>query len=123
MKTKYWLLLFVIVALGIRLLLLSLHQTVEIDGAYYIRMGQNFFAGQGLVDIEGRVNTVFMPVYPVLIGLVDRVLDNGELSARLLSVIFGALLCLPVYRLGALLYGKRVGLLAAAMIVVYPALT
>ncbi|MDO8555705.1 MAG: glycosyltransferase family 39 protein [Nanoarchaeota archaeon] len=122
MKTRYWLLLLVVVALGIRLLLLSTQHTVEIDGAYYVRMGQNLFAGRGLVDIEGHVNTVFMPLYPILIGSVDLLIHDGELSARLLSILFGVLLIFPVFLLGKDLYGRIAGLLAAGMVAIYPAL-
>ncbi|HLC55047.1 MAG TPA: glycosyltransferase family 39 protein [Candidatus Nanoarchaeia archaeon] len=122
MQSSKWVWILVGIALVIRLLMLTLHQAVEIDGAYYIAMGENFIHGNGLKDIEGNVNTVFMPLYPILVGIISFLIKNGEMAARLISVIFGALLVLPVYGLAKRFYNEKIALLAALIIAVYPAL-
>src|SRR3989344_6043335 len=122
MQSSKWAWILVGIALVIRLLMLTLHQAVEIDGAYYIAMGENFIHGNGLKDIEGNVNTVFMPLYPILVGIISFLIKNGEMAARLISVIFGALLVLPVYGLAKRFYNEKIALLAALIIAVYPAL-
>ncbi len=118
-----WVWILVGIALVLRLLLLTFHETVEIDGVYYITMGKNFIQGNGLRDIEGNINTVFMPLYPIFTGVVSLIVSNGELAARLISIIFGALLILPVYGLARRIYDQKVALIAAAITAVYPALT
>src|SRR3989344_625379 len=122
MKYRYlWLL--IVAAFLLRLVLAFSHQSIEIDGVYYARMGENLWSGHGLVDVEGRVNTVFMALYPVLLGLVNLVVGNLEFAARFVAVVFGALLIIPVFFIARRLFSEKVAWFAAGLTVVYPALS
>ncbi len=118
-----WIWVLFAVALVLRLSMLSLHQAVEIDGVYYISMGENFIHGNSLTDIEGNINTTFMPFYPILIGVLSFLIKNGELAARLISVIFGALLVFPVYALARKFYNEKIALISSIIAAFYPALS
>ncbi|MEK6904641.1 MAG: glycosyltransferase family 39 protein [Nanoarchaeota archaeon] len=121
MKSKKIFWIFAL-ALVIRILMIGLHETIEIDGVYYSRLGYNLINGGGYIDVEGNVNTVFTPLYPILIGIFDLVFGNLEFTARIISVIFGALLIFPVYMLARRLYNEKVALVSALITAVYPAL-
>ena len=109
-------------ALVLRLLMLNLHSVIETDGTYYVRMADNLFSGKGLVDIENQFQTSLTPFYPVMIGLFNLIINNGELSARLVSILFGALLIFPVYFIARRLFSKKTALITALVMSVYPAL-
>lgn len=122
MKFNKLLWIFVL-ALLVRIFMLGMHDTIEIDGVYYATIGKNLVEGNGYIDIEGNVNTVFTPLYPILIGVSNLILNNLELSARIIAAIFGALLVFPVYLLAKRFYNKRTALISAIIISIYPALT
>lgn len=108
-------------ALILRLLMLNLHSVIETDGTYYVRMAENLFSGHGLVDIENQFQTSLAPFYPIMIGFFNLFAD-GELAARLVSILFGALLIFPVYFIARRLFSRKTALITALVVSVYPAL-
>ena len=110
-------------ALVLRLLMLNLHSVIETDGTYYVRMAENLFSSKGLIDIENQFQTSLTPFYPIMIGVFRFFTSNGELAARLVSILFGALLIFPIYFIGKRLFNKKTALISSLVISVYPALT
>jgi hypothetical protein len=59
-------------------------------------------------------------VYPILIYLVDLLVENPILSGQLVSLFFGCLLIVPIYLLTKEMMGARAGLIAAFLAAVHP---
>ena len=84
------------------------------------------YAGQAAAIAGDPALKGIFPVFrahPLLFQFVLAVLFRGgsrDLVARLLAVVFGLATVYLVYRLGSLLYGQAVGLLAAALLAVCP---
>ena len=124
-KTRIGLLLLLIflLALGLRIWALSCYRFVGadggIDGVVMAVSGKNLFSGEGLV-FQDRPQTIHSPAFPVLAGLFWVITGNLELGGQLVSVIFGALLVLPVFWAGKILFNERTGLYAALLTAVLP---
>lgn len=83
------------------------------DMIHYIDVAKNLGSGH-LLDAIGPMAP---PLYPLLIQAGYLVIGDYDLSARLISVIFGGLLVYPVFRLADLIYGRATAVLAGAFIV------
>jgi hypothetical protein len=91
------------------------------DEPSWIEIGRQL--GRPVVRFSAlRSNLIFYPpVYPYFVGALFRAF--GTMKAVLWAqVVLGALLVPAVGRVGALAFGRRVGLLAAAATAVYPEL-
>jgi hypothetical protein len=95
-------------------------------GALGFNSDEAVYAGQAAAIAGDPALKGIFPVFrahPLLYQFVLAVLFRGgsrDLVARLLAVAFGLATIYLVYRLGSLLYGQAVGLLAAALIAVCP---
>ena len=124
LKNKSFLivLIILIVALGLRLYLLQSHKILETDSPAYIRLGQNLIAGKGYIDNEGYKNLWFPPLYPILIGISSLITNNLELASRLISILFGVLLIIPVFLFVKRFYNEKSAYLASILTAIYPVL-
>ncbi len=118
-KEVYWIILIVIIAFLVRILFFSLHNTVELDGAYYISLGKNLIENGLYRDLENNLNTNLTPGMPIAIGLVNLIFKDGVLSARLVSAIFGALLIIPVYLFTKRIYSRKEAIISAILTMAY----
>ena len=124
---RLWLLLAIIVAAGfaIRLAAWSYWQTgaIESEGAEYARIAENLLNGVGYVGMAhpgAQLN--FNPLFSLLIAVASLVTHNYELAGRVVALIMGALLPLPVFGIGSRLFTWRVGFVAAILTVLHPLL-
>jgi len=123
MKTNWKLLIIFVIALILRLILVGLHKVIEEDGIIFATAAKNLILGNGLLDLELKAaSNAITPFYSIFIGLGYLILKNAELSGRLISAIFGALLIVPVYLLAKEIYNKKIGLIAAFLTAIYPVL-
>ena len=97
----------VILALLVRIPFLLMHQIVESDGAEFLTIGKNLVSGKGYLGLNGKPDLVFPPLYPLVSGLMWLVIGELELSGRLVSLIFGALLVVPIFYFAKKLYGEK----------------
>jgi 4-amino-4-deoxy-L-arabinose transferase-like glycosyltransferase len=111
-KRKYLLALLVFSFL-IRIPLLIYPEVIHVDGVLYVRHARQILAWDWSV---GRTH----PFYPSLIALFHFLAPTDEIAGIWVSVIFGALLILPVFYLGKALFDERVGILAALIASVHP---
>jgi 4-amino-4-deoxy-L-arabinose transferase-like glycosyltransferase len=81
----------------------------------YFRRAVRFARGQPSADPAGRAPGVI-----VLYGSVFRVFHPWVYLAKATNVVLSSLLVLPVYALGRSLGDRRVGLLAALLVALYP---
>jgi len=91
------------------------------DSVTYILLARNLFTGLGYTEF-GLPHTVHHPFYPIMIGLVWKLVGDLALSAKLVSCISGILLVIPVYFFSSSIFGRRTGILAGMMTALSPIL-
>ena len=121
-REHLWLLLAVIGALALRLFLASLPRVIRWDEPDYLWLGKSLLTGKGYT-IAGVPELHYTPLFPVLAGAVYLLSGNPELGSSFWYVLSGALLVLPVYFLARRIYGRRVALLSAVLVGIFPGLS
>ncbi len=91
------------------------------DEACYIWLAQSLFGGQGYTYYAGTPELHFPPLFPLVLGLLNFIVRDWEAVTRAAYVACGALLPLPVYFLGKLMYSRRAGLISAMLTALMPA--
>jgi 4-amino-4-deoxy-L-arabinose transferase-like glycosyltransferase len=124
---RLWLLLCIIVAasFAVRVAAWAYWQTgaIESEGAEYARIAENLRNGVGYVGLAHPGTQLnFNPLFPLLIAGTSFVTHNYELAGRLVALMMGALLPLPVFGIGSRLFNWRVGLIPATLTVLHPLL-
>jgi 4-amino-4-deoxy-L-arabinose transferase-like glycosyltransferase len=113
--------LFALVAVAIAVRLWAAHHVHVVSNdaaAVYLYQAQEILRGNWR---EGMGST-FPPGYPLLISLAALLPLELDEAGKLVSVLCGGLLVLPVFALGLRLYGRREAWIAAALAVVDPLL-
>jgi len=70
----------------------------------------------------GGPETIFPPLFPILIGAVSVVTGDTETAGRLISMATGALLPVPMFLLTGMVFERRAALAAASIVAVSPML-
>jgi 4-amino-4-deoxy-L-arabinose transferase-like glycosyltransferase len=118
-----------IVALGLRTLYALI--VVEIDpvmsgdplmgdAASYDRIARSLMAGTGYSEVPGEPTAFWPPAYPAFLAGLYSAFGYNLTIARVINGIFGALVPVVIFLLGARLFDRRVGLIAAIGAVFYP---
>jgi 4-amino-4-deoxy-L-arabinose transferase-like glycosyltransferase len=118
-KEIFWIMLIVVIAFLIRFSFFSLHQVVELDGAYYISLGENLVEKGSYSDMENNLNTNLTPGMPIAVGLLNLLIKDGVLSSRLINAIFGSLLIIPVYLFTKRIFNRKEAYIAAILTASY----
>lgn len=96
---------------------------IDSEGAEYARIAQNLLAGVGYVGIATEGPQLFFPpLFPYLIAALSYVTGDAESAGRLVSVVMGSLIVVPVYLIARRMYGERIAIAAAALVGVHPLL-
>ena len=111
-RTNVLFLAILITAVAARLLFLADH-SLWVDELISLK-----YAHLSLSELlaEIAVNDNHPPLYYALLHFWVQVFGDSEFSLRSLSAVFGVLTVAFVYKLGVLLYGERVGLVATAVL-------
>src|SRR6266851_8063644 len=122
-----WLLLALMVAasFAVRVAAWAHWQTgaIESEGAEYARIAENLRNGVGYVGlVTPGSELLFNPLFPLLIAGTSFVTHNYELAGRLVALIMGGLLPLPVFGIASRLFNRRVGFIAAILALLHPLL-
>lgn len=97
--------------------------TIESEGAEYARIAENLRSGVGYVGLVTQgAQLIFNPLFPLLIAGTSFITHDYELAGRLVALIMGALLPLPVFGITSRLFSRRVGLIAAMLTLLHPLL-
>ncbi|MDI6903110.1 MAG: glycosyltransferase family 39 protein [Methanocellales archaeon] len=123
-KSELFMLLgLTLLAFIVRMYFLGLQQVI-MDDVEYAVLGKNMISGKGYVGISDIHNTnplfypiLIAPFYPLMIGIFSLIIKDLELAGRLVSLMFGVLLVIPVYFLARNFYNKKVGYIASIFIV------
>ncbi len=114
-STAILLLGMVLLALLIRLIM-SRDQPLPQDGIFYALLGKQLITGH---FVKG-LSAYWPPLYPALIGVFSLAFRDLEVAGKLVSVVTGSLLVIPVYFLSLDLYGKKSAFWAALLVGISP---
>jgi 4-amino-4-deoxy-L-arabinose transferase-like glycosyltransferase len=112
-KTWHILIVILFIAFALRLILVFQPEVIHYDGMEYIRHAKETLAGNWTAGASG-------PVYPAFIAFAYVFTKNFELAGIWVSVIFGALLVIPVFYLGKEIFNERVGVVSGLVAAVHP---
>ena len=121
------LLLAIIVALSFMIRLAAWNYfgtgTIKSEGAEYAKIAENLRSGAGFVGLVVPGPQIhFPPLYPLLIAAASFLTGDYESAGRLVSLILGALLPLPVFGIAARLFNRTVAVIAAILSLSHPLL-
>ncbi len=112
-----------LLALGLRLLLvLTQDRTVWGDEPAYLDLARNFLSGRGYTHYAGLADVLLPPGYPLLVGLVDGLVQDRMLASSIWFLVGGTAALLPLFLLGRAVYDSRSALLAGLLFAVSPVL-
>lgn len=121
------------VALGLRVLYMLNQAGMAIpvrspDTFLYDMIPRHLLAGKGyigenyLIVQKGKPTAFYGPVYPLFVAAIYRLFGYSFRYIQIAQILVSLLTCYVVFKVGELLYGKRAGLMAAALFAVYPEL-
>lgn len=119
MKERKIIFLLFAIAAGFRILhycLLQNELVVLPDQMQNIQLARRFAAG----DFYGVLDVYWTPLYPILVGIVTYFVDSLMLPSVIVAVIACSLAAPVTYCLVKQSYGRREGIIAAALAVFYP---
>jgi 4-amino-4-deoxy-L-arabinose transferase-like glycosyltransferase len=121
------LILAVLVAALLRIVFLiwaSKHGVIiDNEGAEYARIAENLRTGQGYMGMfNNGVQLNFPPLFPLLIAALSFLLPNAEIAARVVNIVAGAALVIPVFKLAERIYNRKVACIVAVMVACHPLL-
>jgi 4-amino-4-deoxy-L-arabinose transferase-like glycosyltransferase len=91
------------------------------EGGEYARIAQNLMAGVGYVGMATPGEQLFFPpLFPFLILAVTPLTGDAEIAGRIVSIVFGSLVVVPVYLIAQRMYGERVAIGVAALVGIHP---
>ena len=94
-----------------------------LDGAEHIDLAVGLSEGLGYEAVNGRYTNFVSPLFPVLVSACSAITkDVVETvgAGRAVSVVFGAILVVPVYLIAQRLYGTRAAVIAAGAVATHP---
>jgi hypothetical protein len=96
---------------------------IDREGAEYARIAQNLLAGVGYVGMSTSGEQLFVPpLFPWLILAVTALTGDAEIAGRIVSIVFGSLVVVPVYLIAQRMYGQRIAIGSAALVGIHPLL-
>jgi 4-amino-4-deoxy-L-arabinose transferase-like glycosyltransferase len=114
-----WLVAILVVAAGLRLAWVLLVPNAQYsDSVWYDAAAANL-AANGVYGVDGP-SAWFPPGYPFFLTAIYSVVGHAQFAGKLGNVVIGICLTGCTYLLGRLLCGELVGLIAAALIAVWP---
>ena len=114
--------LSLLVGFALRLYWMSTQAPVISFEAEYVRVAENLRAGFGLMSSYGGPETMYAPLYSLLIAGFSLFARNAEVAAHMVSLVFGTLLILPIFAITFRVYGLRAANLSAILVALHPLL-
>lgn len=120
-----WLLFIFFLAFALRLAWIAYARPDPGDGRlddslFYDFTAQTLAAGKGYIHFKGYATAQWPPGYPLLLAAIYKVFGHSIILAKLLNAFAGAAACLLIYAIGAKVFNRRVGFLAAVILAVFP---
>lgn len=106
------------VALLIRVFFIRFEYAVGWDEANYLKLG----ASGAIHGLNHVLHSYWSPFYPLVVAVVGKVISNYELAGRLVSILFGTILIIPVYLFIEKYISKKVAWYCSLLIAFFPML-
>jgi hypothetical protein len=119
-KHPLWLLAGAAIALRL-LLFLGRDSYVAFDEGWYLLLGRNLFHGRGYT-LSGLQHVALSPLFPILAGALDRIIDHPIWAGRIIAALTAGLLVVPCWFLFRRLAGRRTAFIGAGLVAVMPSL-
>lgn len=95
------------------------------DEARYAEFGreilQHPLSYSAIIEGGGQI-TQYEPLLPYLLAFSQLIFGQGDFAVRIVNPILGAIAVIAIYYLGSLLFNRKIGLIAAALLSVSPIL-
>lgn len=88
------------------------------DSHEYLRLSESLMSGQGFA-VEGRIETLRLPGYPAFVGIIKSV-TGSYFSVTFVQILLALLSVLIVRRIGIYYSSKKVGEIAATLLLINP---
>lgn len=105
-------------AMLVRLLFLRFEVVITPDGFNYAMLAESLAAGR----FREGFSAFWSPLYPLLVSIALVLNGNVEVAGRVVSLIAGSLLVVPVYYLIKESFGWRAAVLGAVLVALHPLL-
>ena len=120
-----WALLFVLLALALRVAWVATVDPYPLDGRFddtefYDASAKALADGKGYLNFEQQPTARWPVGYSGLVASLYVVFGHNVAAPKALNVFLGAATVLAVYALGARLFDRRVGVTAAALLALFP---
>lgn len=114
-RDRYIIVLLVVLSCAVRIYSLQFFRVISTDGTSYVGAAAALAKGDpGGIGIYG--------FYPVLILLAGQLFSDPELAGRVVSILFGSLLVVPLYLFGRGVFPRRAAFYASLLVAVWPSL-
>jgi 4-amino-4-deoxy-L-arabinose transferase-like glycosyltransferase len=104
------------------LLFLGRGDYVAFDEGWYLLLGVNVMTGRGFT-LSGLQHIALSPLFPLMAGAVNWVIDNPIWSGRIVAALTAGLLVLPCWSIAYRLAGRRTAVIMCVLIAVMPTLS
>lgn len=109
-------------AIALRLLLmLGRGDYVAFDEGWYLLLGRNLWSGDGYT-LSGLDHVALSPLFPILAGALDRVVDAAVWAGRIVAALAAGLLVVPCWSIFRRLGGREIAVVGATFVAVMPSL-
>jgi 4-amino-4-deoxy-L-arabinose transferase-like glycosyltransferase len=97
--------------------------TIESEGAEYAKIAENLRSGNGYVGLVfPGPQVMFPPLFSWLIAGVSVLTHDYETAGRIVALVLGTLLPLPVFGIASRLFNRTVGFIAGVLALLHPLL-
>ena len=103
-------------AFGVRLYLVFHTYLITNDGILYIKMSKLISQGEA----GAAFSLLFFNLYPLITIVFQKVFIDWELSAQMVSAVFGSLTIIPLYFLIRSLLGRTVAIISSLLFISHP---
>jgi len=114
----YSLAILLTIALAIRIFFLRFEYAAGWDEINYLKLG----ASGALHGLNHVLHPYWSPFYPLAVALFGKIVPDFELAGRLVSVLFGVLLIVPVYFFAVKHFSKKAAWFCSLLIAFFPML-
>ena len=116
-------LIVLMAALSIRLIwMLVGPEVMEGEGTSYTRTAENLLRGRGFESQYGGPQTMYTLLFSLLIAVSKLIFIDSDIAARMVGVITGSALVIPVFCIARTVWGRPAAIASGVLIAVNPLL-
>jgi hypothetical protein len=94
---------------------------IAFDEGWYLLLGRSLMGGDGF-SLSGLRHATLSPLFPMLAGAMDVLIDNIVWSGRIVAAVAAGLLVIPCWSIFRRIAGQRTATLSCVIVIAMPAL-